>query len=72
MSNEIKQTAVEWLISKVNKQSWGDYRIDIPNEIIEQAKEIEKTQIIDALLFGDVLSPNTAENYYKETYGGNK
>jgi hypothetical protein len=39
---------------------------------LEKAKEMEKEQIIDALLFGDVLSPNTAENYYKERFGGNK
>jgi hypothetical protein len=40
--------------------------------LAEELLKIEKEQIIDALLFGDVLSPNTAEIYYNETYGGDK
>jgi hypothetical protein len=80
MSNEKQQTAVEWLISKVNKQSWGDFRIDIPNEIIEQAKEMEKLQMI---LFAcdvhmDIKKDRVkslmelVEEMYNKTYGGNK
>jgi hypothetical protein len=81
MSNETKKTAVDWLISKVNKQSWGDFRIDIPNEIIEQAKEKEKEQIAKAFDDGDYnyhYSRKTGNDfedgidYYNETYGGNK
>ena len=35
-------------------------------------KAMHKEEIIDALLFGDVLFLPTAENYYNETFGGNK
>jgi hypothetical protein len=70
------QTAVEWLISKVNKQSWGDFRIDIPNEIIEQAKQMEKERMIeftDDFWFHCVSKDGsieiTPEQYYNETYG---
>ena len=79
MSNETQQTAVDWLISQLQKTRDWQRVINEANEsgssvrdIIEQAKEMEKEQIIDALLFGDVLSPNTAETYYKERFGGNK
>ena len=34
-------------------------------KVLEQAKAMHKEEIIDALLFGDVLSLNTAETYYK-------
>lgn len=48
--------------------------ISIESSILlaEELLKLEKEQIIDALLFGDVLSPNTAETYYKERFGGNK
>ena len=39
---------------------------------LEQYEAMHKEEIIDALLFGDVLSTTTAENYYKENFGGNK
>ena len=37
-------TAVEWLIKQVNHQSWGNVMIDIPKEVIEQAKAMEREQ----------------------------
>jgi hypothetical protein len=48
--------------------------ISIESSILlaEELLKLEKEHIIDALLFGDVLSPNTAKNYYNETYRGNK
>jgi hypothetical protein len=77
MSNETKVTAVEWLVSKVNKQSWGDFRIDIPKEIIEQAQAMEKQQIMKAVEdgFNEACAHPvcvkflTAEQYYTENYG---
>jgi hypothetical protein len=68
---QIKQTAVEWLI-KIYLQT---NKID--NFDIEQAKEIEKVQISQAYTTGveeDVYSNplRTGEMYYNETYGGNK
>jgi hypothetical protein len=75
MKNNKQQTAVEWLISTVNKQSWGDFRIDIPNEIIQQAKEMEKQRMIEFaelcwknLLRSDVIM--RPRDVYNETYGG--
>jgi len=55
----MKQTAVEWLFEKyVNKSI-------ITIEDIEQAKEMEKEQIIDAY---ESLEHRHGENYYNETY----
>ena len=71
-----KQTAVEWLIDKINHTGWGNIMIDIPKEFIEQAKAIEKEQI--KLAFGqgslfDVVFPDQyhyrAEDYYQHQYG---
>jgi hypothetical protein len=38
-------------------------------KLLDQHLEIHKKEVVDALLFGDVLSPMTAEQYYKETFG---
>ncbi len=38
---------------------------------LEQYEAMYKEEMIDALLFGDVLFLPTAENYYNETFGGN-
>lgn len=68
MSNN-KQSSIELLFHKL----W-----DTPKDkftwyaILEEHKSIHKEEIDDALLFGDVLSPMTAENYYKVKFGGNK
>jgi hypothetical protein len=65
MSNN-KQTAVEWLYNKMY-----EHHGLITIEEFEQAKAMHKEEMIDALLFGDVLSLNTAETYYKVKFGGN-
>ena len=39
---EKKQTAVEWLLEYCDRENWS-----IPNNIIEQAKEMEKEQYIN-------------------------
>jgi hypothetical protein len=69
---ESKQTAVEWMAEKVGHNSLmslADY-----NEILEQAKAMEKEQIMDAhekpyidmnLSF---RSADRAEEYYNDTY----
>ena len=61
----MKQTAVEWLVEQFNLQAY------IPH--IEQAKEMEKQQIIDANRDGvDMVIDNapfiTGEQYYNETF----
>jgi hypothetical protein len=80
----MKQTAVEWLIEQVNHKGvvYNNYHIitDIPKEIIDQAKAMEKEQIENAYdcgLFdgGDDVSPKyniDSQQYYNQTYGGDK
>jgi hypothetical protein len=65
-----KQTAVEWLVEQLTKQDWFTNK---PEQIIEQAKEMEKEQIKDAHLIGLITSmemeaTKQAEQYYNETF----
>ena len=67
-----KQTAVEWLIqwSKENPVAFqSDYYA-----AIEQAKAIEKEQIVDAYRKGyrEGALREDFKDYYNETYGGDK
>jgi len=60
----MEQTAVEWLINQVE-----DFCFLIPVDIIEEAKEMEKQQIIDAYKSDRYpCSDDDAEQYYNETY----
>jgi hypothetical protein len=67
----MKETAVEWLVEQI----CGDHT-DLWQKEIEQAKQMEKQQIVDAYVYGSAygidfdkgLSPI---NYYKETYESN-
>jgi hypothetical protein len=67
-----KQTALEWLIEKVNSPEWQDCFIWHKEEIFQQAKAMEKEQII---LANEDCSTNelgefiSGEQYYNETYG---
>lgn len=69
-----KQTAVEWLVDKLMK---GEY-INSPNELIEQAKEMEREQCMADYKHGQnngyMYSDGngniiTAAEYYNQTYG---
>lgn len=68
----MKQTAVEWLASQLGEHIiWEEKIIDL----VEQAKEMEKDQIIRAYLKNHLQGcwmKNTpeeyAEQYYNETY----
>lgn len=67
-----KQTAVEWLATYLK----GITSLNC-DEIIEQAKAMEKQQIIDAFGVGCHLESkrligyhDVAEQHYNETYGG--
>jgi hypothetical protein len=63
---EKQQTAVEWLVEKMLNQDWYTYK---SLEYIEQAKEMEKEQIIDAWEDGqNSFSSRNAEQYYTETF----
>jgi hypothetical protein len=63
-----KQTAVEWLVSILNKE--GFYPV-LTDEEINQAKQMEREQIIEAAKYGNSFDQGDlrCEIYYKETYG---
>ena len=68
----MRLTAVEWLVEQLKKRGYaGDFP---PHLLFEQAKEMEKEQIIDAHNQGyaDGYRDNGNESidYYSETYGG--
>jgi len=82
MSNK-KQTAVDWLVEQIDNKDMGEIPMWI-YDFIEQAKEMDKEQKIDAynqgyrdgendasnipLSIGDIEEYSNAEQYYKETY----
>jgi hypothetical protein len=86
MENESnKMTAVEWLWEQIDEIL--PFSVDTETGIklynaIEQAKEMEKEQIMDAsgsgwsdgVLYsnGEIWNYQSPEHYYTETYGGNK
>lgn len=58
-------TAVEWLLVRIN----DEYLYKYYSKDIEQAKELEKQQIIDAYERGDKYkSEPSGEQYYNETF----
>lgn len=72
MNEKSNKTAVEWLVDKLMK---GEF-INSTNELIEQAKQMEKEQIMESWNDGNflgrngniLLEYNTGEQYYNETY----
>ena len=65
----MKQTAVEWLMEQLTK----NYPLtkESAESIIEQAKSMEKEQIIEAFnqSWHDRMNPyKTAEKYYNQTF----
>jgi hypothetical protein len=61
-----KQTAVEWLFEQYFEVKWGSMQGNIPT-IFEQAKEMEKEQMLEVSKVG-CFSTFEFEQYYKETY----
>jgi hypothetical protein len=81
MSNETKQTAVEWLISQLQKSKdfqrvlnevsqMSSAKIDI----IAESKRMNRQEIIDAYHTNpsEAKWQNRGFEFYNETYGGNK
>jgi hypothetical protein len=65
---EQKQTAVEWLVENYLDLS-DEYNTLSLEEIVKQAKEMEKEQIIEAYKFGNLSDIYfKPEQYYKETF----
>jgi len=62
------KTAVEWLVEQIMKHDKSF--LHFYGAEIEQAKEMEKEQIIDAYETSHI-SMMTAEQYYRETYESN-
>jgi hypothetical protein len=73
-----QQTAVEWLIKEL--ESYGDPQFckiewETLDLLIQQAKAMEKEQIMNAYLEGESdadHSDDSALRFYNETYGGDK
>jgi len=61
-----KQTAVEWLVEELFKKI--DY-IQVDPRIINQAKAMEREQIIDAYDKNKMGRVDYGEQYYNETFG---
>ena len=79
----MKQTAVDWQFDQLSSENLlGVFTYDQMTrvmEILEQAKEMEKEQIIQSVTFGQnnhtvMYSQDLviANDYYKLTYRGNK
>jgi len=78
---ESKQTSVEYLVEQLKEYDFSPrdntYLIEIPvwiwKEKVEQAKEMEKQQIIyayeDGMLNTEMNGTFTGEIYYNENYG---
>lgn len=68
----MEKTAVEWLYETL----WKQNNYSLPNNILEQAKEMEKQQIIEATIISIIKKAsgiNTdGEQYYNETFKKNK
>ncbi len=75
MENQ-KITAVEWLVEELNIDI--EFRLKNLKEVLEQAKEMEKEQIIDAYQNGGIdgqvfaltrkRNIENGEQYYNETF----
>ena len=61
----MKQTAIEWLVSQLNKKGFAQV---VTDEEIKQVKEMEKQQIIDAYRSGKINQLENSELYYNETF----
>lgn len=70
----MKQRAVEWLIERIEDTSHDLHHLMKVRGVFDQAKAMEKEQIIDANRNGvDMVIDKkpfiTGEQYYNETYG---
>jgi hypothetical protein len=64
----MKQTAVEWLVEQLKERGYaGEFP---PYILFDQAKEMEKEQIREAFINGEVARDRIDSiEYYNETYG---
>lgn len=66
----MKQTAVKWLIEKIEDTSHDLHHLMKVRGVFEQAKEMERQQIIDAYHINPLETKweNIGEQYYNETF----
>jgi hypothetical protein len=70
----MKQTAVEWLAEQITTVKWKMSDVTDRNSIIEQAKAMEKEQIIEAHKTATLeagfehSADDWANQYYNQTY----
>ena len=64
----MEQTAIEWLEEQM--KTWGLLPIWMRDDIVQQAKEMEKQQIIESYDKGEFNQGcnGTAEEYYNKTF----
>jgi hypothetical protein len=87
MSNEKEKTALDYYSKKImklmmyaiTKSITGKQFSMLEIKLFQESKEMEKEQIKSAFNIGELMAHDyfygndeCAENYYKETYGGNK
>jgi len=74
MTNNKQQTAVEWFAQQLYERFTMKGDGKLYQLLFEQAKEMEKEQIVDAYDYGSLRSGcEEGEEYYNETYqGGDK
>jgi len=74
MTNNKQQTAVEQFLNAIKDQILlSKEHLEMIESYAEQAKEMEKQQIINATIYGDRFEGSyglDSEQYYNETYGG--
>ena len=63
-----QQTALEWLLQKIEEKNGKEFS-SFYSEFIDEAKEKEKEQIVDAYDYGSLRSGcEEGEEYYNETF----
>lgn len=65
---EKKQSSIEWLENQLKER----YSLMNSEPLFEQAKQMEKEEIVDAVKYGcsDWGSAKDSEQYYNEAFGG--
>ena len=68
----MEQTAVEWLINEIITKDWWYLPESMKQDIIEQAKEMEKEHLYNFYMQGGVdaimEADRNVEQYYNETF----
>lgn len=68
----MKQTAIDWLLNEISATDWWYLPQSMKQDIIQQAKAMEREQIImahhSASIEQGALSKDLANDYYNETF----